>query len=71
MYHDSYKFGKANQEELLRVAGFKNAEEFEGTIQSQRRQGFLSRVFSLRFRRKTEAQPAPLVQIHKPRSVPK
>lgn len=71
MYHMSHRYGKANQEELLRVAGIHNSEEFEGTIQSHRRRGFLSRVFSGLYQRKREAQPAPQVQIHKPRPVPK
>ena len=71
MYHGSYRFGKAHQEELLRVAGIKNTEEFEGTIQSHpRRRELISHVFSMLSRRKRKAQPATLVQIHKPRSVP-
>lgn len=39
MYHNSHQFGKAYQEELLRVAGVKDEQEFGGRIQEQKLQG--------------------------------
>jgi hypothetical protein len=67
MYHNSYRFGKARQEELLRVAGFKEEHDIEGIIRSQPKgQGLLRRMIGGLFGRKREAKPAETIPIQKP-----
>jgi hypothetical protein len=66
--YGSDRFGKAYQEEMLRVAGVKDEHEYEGIIQSMpRRPGVISRIFGGLFGRKREAQPASQVPIKKSR----
>jgi hypothetical protein len=63
-----YKFGKAYQEEMLRIAGGKDEHEFEGIIQSiPRRQGLMGRIFGGLFGRKKNAQPASQMPVRRPR----
>jgi hypothetical protein len=68
MYHNSHHFGKARQEEMLRAAGFKEQQEFEGIIRSQPKgQGLLRRMIGGLFGRKRETKPASTISIQEPR----
>jgi hypothetical protein len=68
MYHNSYRYGKAHQEELLRVAGVKENQEIEGIIRSQPKgQGLLRRMIGGILGRKRVRKPAPTITIQEPR----
>lgn len=66
MYHNSYQFGKAYQEEMLREAGVKDVQEIEGIIQNQAKgEGLLRRMIGGLFARKQETKPAPSISVQK------